>query len=513
MSRRTYAIWRLLLIAQLREQPARFLVTVLALALGVSLGFAVYLVNTSALNEFGLATKRLVGEADVVIRGSREGFAEQLFVDLARNPAVSAASPVLELEAALPARSQTLKVLGLDPLRAAVLQPALIGDIGEAMFQLFEPDTIYLSASAAQALNLRSGDTLNVTVGSNFKTLRVLGVLSEGTYPGALGLMDIASAQWAFDSLGRLNRIDLRLVPGTDVEAFRKNLGTKLPAGVLAITPKVERDRAVSVTRAYRVNVNMLALVALFTGAFLVFSTQSLSVLRRRRSLALLRALGVTRGELRLALLGEGVTLGLIGSLLGVLLGALMAAATLRFLTADLGNGQLRAMGASLLAVPWQTLAFMAVGTCVAATGCLGARAQRRSSNAGARAEGRRRRFQRGRYSRLALGTGADSARYRSRVAAARGRLADLRLWRDRYAAVRCCVVGAGRHGAGAGHCTAHRAHRLGYRGCATARERRAFRTQLGIHHREFQFDGGDGHHGLFLSRVVRSLVDQAAAG
>lgn len=362
-------IWRLLLLAQIREQPGRFLITVLALALGVALGSSVYLVNTSALNEFGLATKRLVGEADIVVRGPREGFPEQVFADLARNASVSALSPVLELDVALSGRSETLKVLGLDPFRAAALQPAIIGDIGEGVFQLFDPDTIYLSSAAAQQLKLRRGDLLQVTVGSSAKALRVLGILAQGTYPQPLGLMDIASAQWTFNALGRLNRIDVRLAPGTDVDSFRRDLGAALPGGVLAIAPQVERDRAVTVTKAYRVNLNMLALVALFTGAFLVFSTQSLSVLRRRRSLALLRALGVTQGQLRNALLGEGIVLGIVGSMLGVVLGVFIAALILRFLTADLGNGQLRAVGASLRAAPLQLLAFFAIGIVVAGIG------------------------------------------------------------------------------------------------------------------------------------------------
>ena len=365
----SFQVWRMLLLAQIREQPARFVVTVLALALGVALGSSVYLVNTSALNEFGLATKRLVGEADIVIRGPRDGFSEQLYVDLARNPAVNAASPVLELDAALAKRDDTLKILGLDPLRAAALQPALIGDIGDGLFQLFEPETIYLSEPAARALKLHRGEHLQVTVGSSSRTLRVLGILAPETYPQPLGLMDIASAQWLFNAIGRLNRIDLRLTPGTDVEAFRRDLAQQLPAGVLAIAPQVERDRAVSVTRAYRVNLNMLALVALFTGAFLVFSTQSLSVLRRRRSLALLRALGVTQNQLRGALISEGVTLGVVGALLGIVLGMLIAAAILRYLTADLGNGQMRAVGASLRAAPLQLLAFFAIGVIAAGIG------------------------------------------------------------------------------------------------------------------------------------------------
>jgi len=379
----SFTIWRILLVSQLREQPARLSVTVLAIALGVALGAAVYLVNTAALNEFGLATKRLVGEADVMVRGPREGFAEGLFTELARDPAVGTASPVLELEAALPGRRETLKVLGLDPFRAAALQPALIGDMTGGVFDLFRPDGIFLSLSAAQQLHLERGDSLQVIVGNSPKSLKVLGILSASTYSQALGIMDIASAQWTFEKIGRLNRIDLRLQPGTDVEAFRAALGRRLPAGILAVAPQVERDRAVTVTRAYRVNLNMLALVALWTGAFLVFSTQSLSVLRRRRSLGLLRALGVTRGQLQFALIGEGAALGLAGSLVGVALGELLAAAILRMLTGDLGNGQLHAAGAALHTAPSAVLAFLVIGTVVASLGAwLPARAAARQAPA-----------------------------------------------------------------------------------------------------------------------------------
>jgi len=173
----------------------------------------------------------------------------------------------------------------------------------------------------------------------------------------------------AFHMLGRLNRVDLRLAAGTSVDTYRSELERRLPPGVLAIAPKVERDRAVTVTRAYRVNLNMLALVALWTGAFLVFSTQSLSVLRRRRALALLRAMGLTRAGLQWALAGEGAALGLIGSLLGVMLGFVFAAATLRVLTGDLGLGQLHAMGATVHAAALPLSFFFVVGTCVASAG------------------------------------------------------------------------------------------------------------------------------------------------
>jgi putative ABC transport system permease protein len=361
--------WRILFLAQLREQPGRLIVTLLAIALGVALGAAVFLVNGAALNEFGLATKRLVGESDVIVRGPREGFAEQLFAALARNPAVSAASPVLELDAALPGRSDTLKIEGLDPFRAATLQPALMADLGAVLFELLQPNAVVLSSSAAAQLHAARGGHIDLTVGSSRKSLRVVGVLSQGAYSQELGIMDIASAQWLFDKIGAINRIDLQLRPGTDVEAFRRALQATLPAGVLAVAPQVERDRAVSVTRAYRVNLNMLALVSLWTGAFLVFSTQSLAVLRRRRSLSLLRTLGLTRGQLQSALLGEGAALGVAGSTLGVLLGALIAVAILEFLSGNLGNGQLRVTGASLRAGAWPLFGFFLIGTLASCVG------------------------------------------------------------------------------------------------------------------------------------------------
>jgi putative ABC transport system permease protein len=382
-SRSAFVVWRLLLLSQLRESPGRLSVTVLAIALGVALGAAVYLVNNAALNEFDLATKRLVGEADVVVRGPREGFQENLFTRLAGDAAVSTASPVLELEVALPGRRDTLKVLGIDPFRAATLQPALIGDIGDGLFALMQSDGIYLSSSAAQDLDAQRGKELPVIVGSVPKSLHVLGVLSSTTYSQELGLMDIASAQWTFGRVGRLNRIDVRLRPGVDVDLYRRGLERTLPVGVHAVAPQVERDRAVTVTRAYRVNLNMLALVAMWTGAFLVFSTQSLSVLRRKRSFALLRALGVTRGQLQRAIVGEGAALGAAGSILGVIVGAGFAALVLQFLTGDLGNGQLHAIGASLRAAPAPMLAFVSMGTLVTSIGAwLPARAAARQAPA-----------------------------------------------------------------------------------------------------------------------------------
>jgi putative ABC transport system permease protein len=363
-------LWAALTFAQWRDQPLRTLVTLLAIAVGVALASAVWFVNSGALAEFGQATRRLVGEADVIVRGpSRTGFPEQLYATLATTPGVEVASPVLELDVALAGRRGSLRLLGVDPFRAGLIQPLLFAELSGDFFGLFERDGVFLSSAAAADLGVAKGDRFEVLVGTQRRSLRVLGLLSPEAYPQRLGIMDIASAQWTLDQLGLLNRIDLRTTPGTPPAAFRERLATLLPPGLQAIAPEVERDRAVSVTRAYRVNLNMLALVSLLTGAFLVFSTQSLSVLRRRSGLALLRALGVTRGQLQRALFAEGLALGAAGSLLGVVAGHLVASWLLRRLGGDLGGGQLAVTDAALAPQPLAALAFFVIGTAVASAG------------------------------------------------------------------------------------------------------------------------------------------------
>ena len=364
--------WRVLSLAQWREQPLRVITAVLAISLGVALGAAVYLINTASLMQFEQATRHLLGDADIVVRGPASGFDESVFVTLAQDRAVSIASPVLELDVDL-ARAQadraTLKVLALDPLRALALQPQLVGALAGDITALFAHDAIVLSRAAASALGLQRADVLSIVVGGTVRTLRIIDVLPEEAYPQALGIMDIGAAQWTLARLGKLNRVDLQLRPGVDTRSVRARLGSALPAGVFALTPQIERGRAATVTRAYRVNLDVLALVALLTGAFLIFSTQWLSVLRRRMALGLLRALGVTRNELRLALLAESAVIGLAGSVLGVLLGAGAALLMLRYLGADLGSPQYAALGAVLRVHAGPLLCFVLIGTGAACAG------------------------------------------------------------------------------------------------------------------------------------------------
>src|SRR5258708_32735640 len=118
----------LLLRGSLLANGFRLTLTLACIALGVALGGAVHTVHTSALAEIDRAAHVLSGTADVEIRGPRSGFDDALFVAIARRPEVAAASPIVEVEAALADGSGTVRVLGIDALRAVRLRPAFVAE-------------------------------------------------------------------------------------------------------------------------------------------------------------------------------------------------------------------------------------------------------------------------------------------------------------------------------------------------------------------------------------------------
>src|SRR5512138_3029124 len=323
---------RLLAFFGLHRPRGRMLLSVAGIALGVALGYAVHLVNSAAVQDVAAAVRSVAGEADIEVRGGRSGFAESLYPQIARLPEVGLVSPVLELEAGIAGTAKTLRVVGVDILRAGVLQPALATEEARA---LLAPDRLLLSAAAAAGLGLGKGDRLRLVVGQRAVTFEIAGVLAGAAMRGQAALADIATAQWRFERLGELNRLDIRLRKGAHRDRAVVGIQRLLPPGVYAAAVETLEQAASYPSRAYRVNLNVLAMVALFTGGFLVFSAQALETARRRGEHALLRVLGLERhGVARLVLL-EAAALGVIGALLGVALGYALAVAATRMFGGD----------------------------------------------------------------------------------------------------------------------------------------------------------------------------------
>ena len=380
---------------ELRHHPWQNAAAVVAVMLGVALAFAVHVINASALDEFAQGLRAVNGQPDVEFRGASGSFDEGIYTRIANHAEVAHASPVLEVSTYAvfgASKRQPLRILGVDALLVAQVSPALMpmpvplpkampapGATAEssskdagydaARFSVFAPDAIFLNAAAASALAPNRASAIDVQTGLSLQTLRRAGSIAS---PGlATAVMDLGAAQEVFGRLGQLSRIDVKLKPGVNRVAFITELTASpdWPSNLLAQTPADALDRVSNLSRAYRVNMTVLAFVALFTGAFLVFSVLSLSVAKRSQQFALLGVLGLTGFERLRLVLWESAVLGLLGSVLGIALGTGLASAALRLLGGDLGGGYFTTGAPALQWNVWAALGYAVLGVAAALAG------------------------------------------------------------------------------------------------------------------------------------------------
>lgn len=342
-------LWRHLIWPAWHDQPGRVVLAVIAVMLGVALAFGVHLLNGAALAEFARAARGVNGQPDLIVRARSGALADADLAELLNRPDVAAASPVLEAQALWPGqtgrdgRAVSIRLIGLDPLALLAsaagghpLAPELVPQVEGGPAALLGANTVHLNAAARELVP--TGATtilLRLPQPSGAAPrdieLSVGGRIAAGSAP--LGVLDIADAQALFGRLGELDRIDVQLAPGVDAKAW----ATSLPAHWQAAPPADEGARLADLTRAYRINLGLLALMALFTGSFLVYAVLSLATAQRLPQWALVGVLGVSaRMRWRLILM-EGFVIGSAGTVLGLALGLGLAAGALKLLGSDLG--------------------------------------------------------------------------------------------------------------------------------------------------------------------------------
>jgi len=362
---------------ELKHHPWRNLAAVVAVMLGVALAFSVHLINASALDEFSQAARSVGGQPDLELRGVQGQFDEALFARVARLPEVALASPVLDIGTYVvhAQGKRSLKVMGVDALVVAFVAPDVMplptppqGQTQPDRYALFAPAQVFLNPTAQQLANtVPPGLQLQSAQGP--LNVRVAGTVRASGR--ALAVMDLGAAQELFGKQGQLSRIDLRLHAGVDRDAFAKTLPTlpDWPANVSVAVPGDTQSQIDNLSRAYRVNLTVLALIALFTGAFLVFSVLSLSVAKRAQQFALLGVLGLSGQERLRLVLWESLALGLVGSACGVALGTALAGLALNVLGGDLGGGFFAGAAPKLQFSALAALTYASMGVAAALAG------------------------------------------------------------------------------------------------------------------------------------------------
>ena len=311
---------RTLILRPLLRDPLRTVLTALAVALGIAVVVAIDLAGDAATGSFRSSLETLAGKTDLEI-SANGGIEEQWIGRLASLPIDARFSPLVEAQIGVPGVG-SVPIYGLDFVAAA--RPNAAKDGGTAAIG----DAV-ISRPLAKRLGVHAGQSLSVQLAGHNPQLHIGQVVDAPTEFVAL---DIADAQKLLGILGRLDRIDVTVAPAEDFERAENAIRAVLPRGYFIQKPGARAEENQRMLRAFRWNLRVLSYISLVVGAFLIYNTISISVVRRRAEIGILRALGTTRRVIFAVFLTEALCFGIIGGAAGVALGRLLAGAIINLI-------------------------------------------------------------------------------------------------------------------------------------------------------------------------------------
>ncbi len=349
-------LFRQLILRPLRRDPARTVLTLLAIALGVAVVIAIELSGDAATGSFESSLTTLVGKVDYEITANA-GVDERAIAKLAALPVNARFSPIIEQPVAI-AGHGSVTLYGIDTISGAV------GNSGGTFNPADLESSVVVSSDLAEGLHLRQGDGIPLRSRDRTRTFTIRSI-APGQNTAGVGV-DIAAAQDLLDMDGKLDRIEVFLAPGENAQTAERLIKAAIPAAWDVQTPGARSEENRRMLRAFRWNLRILSYISLLVGAFLIYNTIAVSVVRRRTEIGILRALGTSSHGVLAIFLGEATLLGLIGSALGILLGRALAAALIGMIS-DTVNALFTTSSPGAIALsPVSILAALFTGTAVA---------------------------------------------------------------------------------------------------------------------------------------------------
>jgi putative ABC transport system permease protein len=236
-------------------------------------------------------------------------------VESARNdPAVAVAAPLLIATTPRPEEGRTDQWVGMD--RSALeLRPWWRAKAGEAWFP--DDDSVILGSEAAEVEMRAPGDKLFSPEGG--RVLKVAGILERsGTSDDSLFFVPLKTAQAMFSQPGRVTAVAIRLKDPALLPEVSERLQKVPGAQVVTITEMM--GTFLNLVGAARALLLAIAVVAIAASALTVFNTLLGSVLEQTGELAVMRAIGASRGQLFALVTAQGLALTVAGTAAGLAL-------------------------------------------------------------------------------------------------------------------------------------------------------------------------------------------------
>src|SRR5215472_11737298 len=325
-------------VRHLLRHPAQLALALMGLALGVGTIVAVDIATASAHRAFELSLQAVNGSATHQIVGGPRGVDERVYVQLRTEPpggSAAGAEFAPLVSGYVTVGDRVLQLIGLDPFASAALDgdashggPALAIHGAEQVREWFtRSGSVVMSDALARELGIAGEGEFELAVGGvRHRAALIARIADVDAGPGFDGLVltDIAQAQEWLGVAGRLTRIDVKAPANVPAAEFVAQLRAHLPADLTVRSTRAEARETFAMTDAFTVNLKAMSLLALLVGTLLIYGAGSFAVVQRRAIIGVLRALGATRREVVMIVLGEAALLGLAGAVCGVLLGLLI---------------------------------------------------------------------------------------------------------------------------------------------------------------------------------------------
>jgi len=334
-----------LMVRPLFGEPVRTALTVIGIALGVAVVLAIDLAGDAAAGSFRSSMETLSGDNNLEIKAAG-GIPESIVGVVSTLPYALRISPRIEDFAIIHESKQTLPLIGIDFVAegrnfAGRISPeagrstTFVDRCGDAppstdtsLSCLSDPASVWVGAS----LQRKPGDHIALLINDREREYVIRGVYPDSNGAESAILMDIAAAQRAVGRPGRVDRILLKTPLEPELNEWEQRLRAVLLEGIDVRPQGTGTTENRQMLAAFRWNLKLLSYISLIVGGFLIFNTISVSVVRRRPEIGIVRALGASRGMVVAAFLGEAASFGVIGTLAGLPLGRLMATGTVKLM-------------------------------------------------------------------------------------------------------------------------------------------------------------------------------------
>lgn len=311
----------------LKQHPLQIFLSILGISLGVAVVVSIELANESAKKAFSLSTDAITGSSTHFIDGGTSGLHESFYTTLKTDLKIKHASPVIELLGTATNLDDTtnkkaipITLLGIDPFSQESFRIDSRNTSNSDIRRLIStPLTIFVTYSTAESLGISKGDPLEIEINGLHYTMELAGLIAPDNLVSEQALTnilftDISTAQEITGTLQTITRIDL-IVDNNELTA----IGEALPPGAYIEESSSRNSATEQMTRAFDINLTALSLLSLLVGSFIIYNTMTFSVVRRRRLIGMLRAVGVSKSQIFTLIIAEAFAIGLVGSVLGVI--------------------------------------------------------------------------------------------------------------------------------------------------------------------------------------------------